>query len=375
MRIAIVHSFYRSNSPSGENYAVLAQAELLENHGHEVRIFGVQSDSMTKLQKFKTPWNVSFFRGQSFESEVRSFNPDIIHVHNLFPNIGYHWLTKVHAPVVATFHNFRPFCANGLLMRDGEDCNDCILLGSFSSITNSCYRDSKIKTIPLIVSSRAKGKHNPLFKSASAFIVLSENSQKTYKTAISDPSTIHIIQNFATRVEVPIQLKNSDYWLYVGRLSKEKGIVELLQVWPENEILHIYGSGDLESELKEKYKSRAEIKFLGFLTEPEKIRAFASCIALVFPSTCKETSPLVMSEAFSFGKPILAFRGNVVGEIVENYGGGIAFSSFEAMPHSLKRLKLDLEMLEIEAINNFNSKFSPEIWISKTEAVYKSVRK
>jgi hypothetical protein len=34
MKIVLVHNFYRSSAPSGENTVFLAGKELLEQHGH-----------------------------------------------------------------------------------------------------------------------------------------------------------------------------------------------------------------------------------------------------------------------------------------------------------------------------------------------------
>ena len=46
LRIALVHSFYRSDSPSGENAMVEAQAAALRRRGHEVRLLAASSDDV-----------------------------------------------------------------------------------------------------------------------------------------------------------------------------------------------------------------------------------------------------------------------------------------------------------------------------------------
>jgi len=46
---------------------------------------------------------------------IRRFRPDIVHIHNLFPNFGRRCVEDINVPVVHTVHNYRPLCANGLL--------------------------------------------------------------------------------------------------------------------------------------------------------------------------------------------------------------------------------------------------------------------
>jgi glycosyltransferase involved in cell wall biosynthesis len=370
MRIALVHSFYRSDSPSGENAVVLSQAARLEKMGHVVRVFGANSDDLNFIDKAKLPWNVAFFRGKSLESEIATFGADLIHIHNLFPNIGFSWMTKLNIPVIATFHNFRPFCANGLLSRDSSACTDCLDLGSSRSLLHGCYKNSRIKTLPLTVATRQSGSHNPLLKIASKIIVLSEHSAHIYGGQIVNPERIRVLPNFSERLAPARDLVSRDYWLFVGRLSSEKGIEELLKAWPAGKTLLVYGSGELENYLKELYKTNLHIKFMGYLDQRSKADVFNGCKALVFPSTCFETSPLVMSEAFSIGRPIIAYSKNIVGMHIEKFGGGVTFSEFEGIPDAIRSLQSDEQGHSEKASWNYETFYSPEIWSRKLTAYY-----
>ena len=49
--------------------------------------------------------------------------PDVAHFHNTFPQISpaaYDACREADVPVVQTLHNYRMFCANGMLTRAGE---------------------------------------------------------------------------------------------------------------------------------------------------------------------------------------------------------------------------------------------------------------
>ncbi len=374
MKIAIVHSFYRSSSPSGENLTVLAQANLLKEFGYDVKIFGVHSDDINFIDKIRLPWNVAFFKGVSLREEIMQFEPDIVHVHNLFPNIGYGWLAKMGIPVIATFHNFRPFCANGLFSRNGHECTDCLNHGSGQAIINSCYRGSKLKTIPLSVATRDSGSHNPLFEICSAIIVLSDHSKSFYEKYTPKPEKIRVVPNFSEKLLPSWEPTRRDYWLYVGRLSHEKGIAELLESWPEGEKLLVYGTGDLENKLRTLHASNPDIEFMGYLNEGKKPDVFNGCIALIFPSLCFETSPLVMSEAFSIGRPILAYSKNVVGMKINQIGGGAVFESFGDLPAAMQRIRENSKSHSMEALKHYEEALSPKSWLHNIQTLYKKFK-
>jgi glycosyltransferase involved in cell wall biosynthesis len=205
---------------------------------------------------------------------------------------------------------------------------------------------------------------------ADKLIVLSEHSKSIFEKAVKDSTKIEVIHNFSQKLVATEKEAHSNYWLYVGRLSAEKGIRELLSSWPKGETLRVYGSGELEQELKTTHASNSDIEFMGFLNEKDKGAVFSGAIALVFPSTCMETSPLVMSEAFSIGTPILAYSENVVGHLVSRSGGGVSFSAFNYIEDSIKELRGTVEIKSVQATRLYEELFSPAVWLRETMNVY-----
>ncbi len=127
MRIALVHSFYRSDAPSGENVVVMLQAEALRTAGHEVLLVSRHTDEemRSRLYDVRSAVRVATGVGPDPTAQLRRFRPDVVHVHNLFPNFGERLLASWEGPLVATLHNFRPVCANALLFREGQVCTKC----------------------------------------------------------------------------------------------------------------------------------------------------------------------------------------------------------------------------------------------------------
>ena len=173
MKIALVHSFYRDASHSGENEVVVSQRDLLENGGHDVRVFGFNTgNGLSQLDTLRAVGRVATERGRNPLSDLEEYQPDIVHVHNLFPNYGASWLRHVSAPVIVTLHNFRLWCASGNFTRDAKPCFDCAKGSSISGVINRCYRGSALASAPLAIANSRPVAKRPLVEHADAVVTL-----------------------------------------------------------------------------------------------------------------------------------------------------------------------------------------------------------
>ncbi|MDG4864954.1 glycosyltransferase, partial [Streptomyces sp. T-3] len=145
MRIAVVHSFYGSAAPSGENLVVAAQAEALRRAGHDVHLVTAATDDLADqpLYALRSATTVATGRGRSPLGRLRELAPDLVHVHNLFPNFGRAWVSSWRGPLVTSLHNYRPLCANGLLYREGALCTRCPDGDRWAGLRGGCYRESR----------------------------------------------------------------------------------------------------------------------------------------------------------------------------------------------------------------------------------------
>ena len=92
MRVLLVHNFYGTAAPSGENQVFEAEKALLQTRGHEVAEFTRQSDEIRghgvwgSIQgAAATPWNP--WSARAIRQAVARFVPNVVHVHNTFPLI------------------------------------------------------------------------------------------------------------------------------------------------------------------------------------------------------------------------------------------------------------------------------------------------
>lgn len=115
---------------------------------------------------------------------------------------------------------------------------------------------------------------------------------------------------------------NEVRFLFLGRLEREKGIVELCEAFLRALDLHhsmqldIAGWGLLESELREKYGKYPGINFLGEITGKAKEDALRNTTVVVVPSLVDEVFGIVTVEAFAFGKPVIASNVGGLPELV-----------------------------------------------------------
>ncbi len=113
--------------------------------------------------------------------------------------------------------------------------------------------------------------------------------------------------------------------LYVGRLSAEKEITQILSVLEAipNSRLALVGDGPYRSEL-EKIFAGTNTYFVGYLQGEELASAFASSDAFMFPSRT-ETLGLVLLEAMAAGCPVVAANSGGIPDIVTDGVNGYLF--------------------------------------------------
>jgi glycosyltransferase involved in cell wall biosynthesis len=291
----------------------------------DARLFAVANDDLAArpLASLRGAATVASGIGWSPLEAIRSFDPDVVHVHNLFPYVGSRWLRRVNAPIVATAHSYRSVCANGYLFRAGDVCTRCVDGRRWSSVRFGCYRDSRLATVPLAIGGRRGAARDPLFSAATRVLVLSERARTVLARAGVPAEKLRLDAHFVpqTLAAAPGD-ERGRAWLAIGRLTPEKGIDRLVAEWPPGEPLRILGDGPLRPELERAARHR-EIEFLG--QQPrERVQAeLRRAFGLVFPSRWYETFGLVYIEALAAGVPTLAFRPNVVADAVAEDDTGI----------------------------------------------------
>ena len=374
MKIALVHSFYSQNVASGENAAVMAASEALASAGHEVRIISRSTDdhSQQRLRyATRSGLTVATGFGPSPDRELDAFGPDVVHVHNLFPNFGTNWIQRWSNRLVTTIHNFRPLCANGLLFRNGQNCFECLEGSNLSALQHRCYRDSTLATLPLVLRSLRGVNRNPLLSRSRRIIFLSKLAQQIYEEAgLAEDKNIVIPNGISSASRMASSASNGR-WLTIGRLSPEKGILELAEIWPRSEQLDVIGSGEQHSRISD--LSNAYVSLLGSFERAETRRILSDYEGLIFPSKCLEMQPTVVLEAMSAGIPVVALSGNAGAKVVQEADAGFVYDDSKSLERALIEVRENRLELGARAAAYFENNFTQKSWLTSITALYESL--
>ena len=333
MRILIVHNRYRSGQPSGENRVVEQETSLLARAGNDVVLYERRSDDIAKFSTIgrgAVPARVVWSPADRHRigRMLVQHRPDVVHVHNTFPLISPSILgvcRRLGIPVVATLHNFRLACANGLLFRDGSPCEDCIGRAPWPSVVHGCYRDSRLATIPIATSISVHRGLRTWSRGVSRFVTLSAFARDRL-IAAGLPGERMVVKPNSAPDPGERRTVAGDHFLYLGRLSEEKGIDLLAKGWSDDlGRLVVVGDGPARPALERSFSQHASVTMTGSLPHDECMRLLLRSRALVVPSRWYEGFPMVVVEAFARGVPIIAPAHGGFPEMVEDGRTGLLF--------------------------------------------------
>lgn len=304
MRIAVVHSFYESSQPSGENSVVRDQVEALSEAGHEVTLIARETDVVQSepFYKLRSAFNVMTGYGPDPTAELTRFQPDVVHVHNTFPNWGTNALRPWATRMVVTVHNFRPLCAASTLFRDGSTCTDCLKTPVLPAVVHACYRASRAATLPLAIGTRPHGPTRTLLAESAAVLVLNDEALAIYSRSLR--RQIDLLPNYVERIG-KARGGHRQGWVFVGRFTHEKGIVNLLRSWPTGESLDVIGAGPRRADVMEAAQGRMGVRILAPMDRNDLRARLAEYEGLVLPSLWTEGLPTVILEGLAAGTPAI----------------------------------------------------------------------
>jgi len=339
VRVLLVHNYYGSAAPSGENLVFELERDLLARAGHEVRTFVRHSDELRRQGRLgtlrgalATPWNP--FARAALLREAEAFRPDVVHAHNTFPLISPAIFPPLgrYAARVLTLHNYRLLCPAAIPVRAGQTCTECLDRRSvLPSLRHGCYRGSRVATAPLALSvalARARGtwQHH-----VEAFVALTDFQRSLMVAAGLPAGSVFVKPNFYPGRPEVRPFAGRTGVVFVGRLSEEKGVHHLLEAWrawgPEAPPLRVVGDGPLRQALEGQARAggSGRITFLGQLPPSEAQAEIAAARLVVLPSTWFEGFPMVLREAFAFGTPAAVSELGPLPELVERGRAGVTF--------------------------------------------------
>jgi glycosyltransferase involved in cell wall biosynthesis len=385
MRVLIIHNRYQQRG--GEESVVESEIDLLRQHGHEVITYLADSHDIKEFNRFqkgamlaRIPY--SRHAASSLSRFVEQHKPDVAHVHNVFPLLtpsAYTALKDHQIPVVQTVHNFRFLCPNGLFYTHDEVCEDCQSKGYFSAVRRRCVRDNRVLSLLYAAAVSLAWRTGNWPNNINRFITLSRFSSKKLEDAGVPAGRIKICENFVTTFAEKPGIKRP-YALYLGRLSREKGLMTLLRAAAiaRDIPLIIAGTGPLEAELREFVQQNAlsHVSFAGFVTGTDKLRLLREAAYTVVPSEWYEMFAIAVAESLANATPVIASRIGSLPEIVEHGLTGLLFKPGDEQElatclRTILTKKTQCERMAQQALVMARSRLSPERHYASLNEVYR----
>lgn len=360
-RVLLVHNYYQH--AGGEDTVLRNEKAMLERHGHFVMLYTRSNDELRSLSG-KIKYFLSFLYSQKSYREIKKIitqnGINIVHVHNTFPLITgavYRAASDSGVPVVQTLHNFRFVCPGALYMREGKICEACDQDGLCIAIKHGCYRNSKLQTA-LSVMALLYNRRKKIYEKIDAYIALTEfNKQKFEDKFPWCRGRIYVKPNFVTVNQKQRKANTESYgYVFIGRLSEEKGIRVLLEAFSglPGQALTMIGSGPLEQYVYEFVEQHhmQNVRILGQLSQNEVIDRLAQSKAMIVPSIWYEGFPMTIVEAFACGVPVVGSDQGNISVVVNDLENGVLFRMGEAEDLKNKILFFESNPKQVEALRD-----------------------
>lgn len=403
MRILLVNKyFYRKGG--AETY-FFALAEGLRALGHEVAFFSMQhpnnessywskyfvseKDYVGDISAFKKVQEAStliysFEARRKFEALLEEFKPDVIHMNNVHRQLTLSildapYLKKHHVPVVYTAHDYILLCpAYTMVNGRGEVCDACLDKHFIHATKNVCVKGSRVKSALATMEAEFLKLHHSYDKID--LIIAPSEFMKSKLEEGGFAGKVVALQNFLTdsQMEMARKVANTHkfedavdgkrpYFLFFGRLSKEKGILTLVRAFlkatgltapydstesegavrrtaessevandktflPSNWDLHIVGDGPGRSEIERLVadagsEAASRIQLLGYKSGEDLQREVGNARFSVLSSEWRENMPYSGLESLAAQTPIIGACIGGIPELVEEDKTGFTFES------------------------------------------------
>jgi glycosyltransferase involved in cell wall biosynthesis len=382
LRILQVHTRYRQ--PGGEDAVVDIERHLLESAGHlvETHILANPVDRRSSLVALaRSPWNRPM--AEKVLATTRAFRPDVVHVHNtwfaLSPSV-FPVLREAALPLVTTIHNYRLACVNALLYRDERPCLECVGRLPWPGVLHRCYRGSAIQSAAVAVTIATHRARHTWHDDVSRIIVLTRFAADILVRSGVPESRIVIKPNaVADPGPRPRPPSNSDSILFVGRMTEEKGILDLARAWERAQLadlkLTMIGTGPLIERMR--VSKPTGVVLSGQLPSSEVRQLMLGARALVMPSRWFEGMPMVLLEAMASGLPVVVPQHGELSDIAGAGGVGFEPLDIDSLAGALDTLADDVtvDSKGRSSRSEYMSRYTPTQSAARLVGIYEEASK
>lgn len=330
MRILLANKFYYRRG--GDCVYTINLELLLKKHGHEVAVFAMDypenmdtewkryfPKNMGKVMAFTRPFGSREVKDK-FNRLLDDFCPDVVHLNNIHTQLSPVLAELAHGRgirVVWTLHDYKLLCPRYDCLLNGRTvCETCFNGDKKACLDNKCMKGSRLASFigyrEAVVWNRQR-----LENATDILICPSRFMADKMAQGGFDARKMKVLCNFIdTGKCAKGDYGKGDYYCYIGRLSREKGIGTLIDA--ANRLpykVKIVGDGPLAGELKA--VAHNHIEFLGHKEWDEIKMLVEQARFSVVPSEWYENNPLSVIESQCLGTPVLGARIGGIPELTD----------------------------------------------------------
>ena len=319
---------------SGTEVYLFELMELMRANGHEAELFSMADPRGrgTAYERhfvpridFKAPcgWGARTRRAahaiHSLEARrrirnmIREFRPDVAHMRNIYHHLSPSILWELKAqgvPVLYHVNDFKLLCPSYNLVSQGQVCEACKGGAFWHALRPGCYPGNGARAT-LVAEAYVHRWLGTYRKCVDLFLAPSRFVRDKFVEHGWDGSKFHVLPHFqkVRELQGPGACASGPA-LYVGRLSAEKGVADLIQAMQQLPQLHlvIAGDGPQKSELQRLTVELGldNVEFVGQVEPEERDRLMAQARFTVLPSHAYETLGKTILESYAQGRAVVA---------------------------------------------------------------------
>lgn len=348
MRILLVNKFHWLKGGSEKYYFELGK--LLKEHNNEVAYFSMKNEKNiktgdkeyfanqidlnvgSKLKALDVIYSKDNYK--KMIEAIEDFKPDVVHLNNFQRQLSSSIVKACNdknIPIVFTAHDVQAICpAITMLDSNKEICNLCMRGKYLNCIKKKCNKGSTLKSLIGALEGYYY-RYKKIYIDKIDYIITPSEfyKNKLIEDGISNEK-IKAIHNFVELKDYELETADEGYALYFGRLSKEKGILNLIKAFSKLKkgTLYIAGEGPEKEKIIEIIREKKlvdRVRLLGFLDPNQMKEIIRKAKFIVVPSIWYENCPYSVIETLAIGKPVIGANIAGIPELVKNEQSGLIY--------------------------------------------------